>query len=352
MEYENMRLSELKALARERRLRGCYRMRKTELFAFLQNNGRATAPRTRSPTAPPQMCVAYVTLKFDDKGNCRIHRVSKGDKEIVPNERYVVMPWKMVNVDEKRVSLKEAVDEIVSKQDELTNSTYVTLKLYEKGNCRIQSVSDTEKEIVASERFVVMPWQVANRRGKSVTFAEAVDKIVSRQESEAKERKRREREKEEIERKRAEYYEVHMKSETREALVDSRLRMLERLYRISEVNKNCGVTITNAGVINQVNYPVYPPELKILEYEDPKDFVNPFCDIPLKPPSRSKPYDQLGCFKRAVKSYQGLDEDADKYVKKVKAIIGDEGPLELKRVRQAMVEIKCPKSWTFHCFID
>ena len=27
----------------------------------------------------------------------------------------------------------------------------------------------------------------------------------------------------------------------------------------------------------------------------------------------------------------------------MKAIIGDEGPLELERVRQAMVEIKCPK---------
>ena len=113
MEYENMRLPELKA--RDRGLRSYFRMRKAEFVAFLQNNGRATAPRSRSPTLPPQMCVAYVTLKFDDKGSCRIHRVSKGDKEIVPNERYFIMPWKMANVDEKRVSLKEAVDEIFSK---------------------------------------------------------------------------------------------------------------------------------------------------------------------------------------------------------------------------------------------
>ena len=42
------------------------------------------------------------------------------------------MPWKMVNVDGKRVSLKEAVDGIFSNQDELTNSKYITLKLYEK----------------------------------------------------------------------------------------------------------------------------------------------------------------------------------------------------------------------------
>ena len=44
-----------------------------------------------------------------------------------------------------------------------------------------------------------------------------------------------------------------------ESPVDSRVQMLERLYRISEKNKNCGVKITRAGVINPVNYPVYPP---------------------------------------------------------------------------------------------
>ena len=49
--------------------------------------------------------------------------------------------------------------------------------------------------------------------------------------------------------------------------------MLEKLYQISEANKNCGVTITSSGVINPVTYPAYPPELKIPEYEDPKDFV-------------------------------------------------------------------------------
>ena len=36
--YETLRMSELKALARERRLRGYSRLRKAELIAFLQNN--------------------------------------------------------------------------------------------------------------------------------------------------------------------------------------------------------------------------------------------------------------------------------------------------------------------------
>ena len=118
-----------------------------------------------------------------------------------------------------------------------------------------------------------------------MTLAEAVDGIFSCQESEAKERERRDREKEEIEKKHKEYYETHMKEETerlnklvdwykfkldeiREAPVDSRPRKLSRLYRISEKNKHLGVTITGAGTINPVNYPGYPPELKLHEYED------------------------------------------------------------------------------------
>ena len=76
------------------------------------------------------------------------------------------MPWKIVNVDGKRVSLKEAVDEIFSNQDELTNSMYVTLKLYDKGSCKIHRVSDGDKEIVTNERYVVMPWKAVNMHGK------------------------------------------------------------------------------------------------------------------------------------------------------------------------------------------
>ena len=208
-----MRLPELKSIARERRLRGCYRMRKAELVALL-----------RAP--PPQRCAAYVTLKFNDSGRCRIHsakRAKHGDKEIVTNERYFFMPWKMVNVDGKRVSLKEAVDEIFSHQDKLTNSTYVTLKLYNKGSCKIHIAKRAKhggKEIVTNVRYVVMPWKAVNMHGKNdendkhVTLEEAVHEIISYKESVDKERERREAEREEIERKGAEYYEVHMKSET------------------------------------------------------------------------------------------------------------------------------------------
>ena len=69
------------------------------------------------------------------------------------------MPWKMVNVDGKRVTLKAAVDEIFSNQDELTNSMYVTLKLDDKGRCRIYSISDGNREIATNDRYVVMLWK-------------------------------------------------------------------------------------------------------------------------------------------------------------------------------------------------
>ena len=196
MEYETMRMPELKSLARDCGLRNYSWMRKTELVALLQNNGtlegpRAAAPHIRPPLPPPQRCTAYVTLKFDDNGCCRIHSAKRGEasvsdgyEEIVTTERYIVMPWKMVNMDGKRVSLKEAIDEIFSNQDELTNSTYVTLKLDIKCSCKIYSISDGDgrdppahKEIVTNKTYVVMPWKMVTRNGKSMTLKEAVEEI-------------------------------------------------------------------------------------------------------------------------------------------------------------------------------
>ena len=51
-----MRVTELKALARDRGLRNYSRMRKAELVALLQNNPPpAPTPRTRPPLPAPQM---------------------------------------------------------------------------------------------------------------------------------------------------------------------------------------------------------------------------------------------------------------------------------------------------------
>ena len=72
----------------------------------------------------------YVTLKLDDSG-CRIHSVSVGplgpgtpqgpheNEEIVTNERYVVMPWKIVTRCGTNVTLKEAVEEIKKLEEDI-----------------------------------------------------------------------------------------------------------------------------------------------------------------------------------------------------------------------------------------
>ena len=109
--------------------------------------------------------------------------------------------------------------------------------------------------------------------------------------------------------------------EIREAPVDSRLRKLRKLSRISEKNKHLGVTITRAGTLNPINYPGYPPELKLHEYEDNED--DPFCDAPKTGslPAGCKPSNQIDYFEKIIRAYQGRDEDAVKYVKKVKELI-------------------------------
>ena len=215
----------------------------------------------------------------------------------------------------------------------------MTLKLDDNGCCKIHSISDDGNGwISTNERYVVMPWKMVTRNGKNMTLADLTDSILNKKESEAKECERSEREKERIEKKRKEYYEVHMKEETerlnklvdwyecklneiREAPVDSRPRKLVKLYRYSETKKDSGVTITRAGIINPVNYQPYPPELELHEYEDSEEDV--FYDAP-KPgsfPPGCKPCNELHYFRQIIGAYQGQNEDAVKYVKKVKALI-------------------------------
>ena len=59
----------------------------------------------------------YVTLKLDDS-RCRIHSVSDGSEEIVTNERYAVMPWKMVTRYGTNMTLEEAVEEIKKHEED------------------------------------------------------------------------------------------------------------------------------------------------------------------------------------------------------------------------------------------
>ena len=71
-----------------------------------------------------------------------------------------------------------------------------------------------------------------------------------------------------------------------------------------------------------------------------------FCDTPTASslPAGCKPNNQLDYFRQIIRAYQGRDEDAVKYVKKVKALI--DKPLDelgARHVRLAMAKVKCPR---------
>ena len=84
--------------------------------------------------------------------------------------------------------------------------------------------------------------------------------------------------------------------------------------------------------------------MKLHEYEDNEEDV--FYDAP-KPgslPAGCKPSNQLDYFRQIIRAYQGRDEDAVKYVKKVKALRDKPlEELELGHVRLAMAKVKCPR---------
>ena len=75
----------------------------------------------------------YVTLKLDDNRCCRIHSISDdGNGWIVTNERYVVMPWKMVTRHGKNMTLAEAIDGILSQKESEANECKISLEKQEE----------------------------------------------------------------------------------------------------------------------------------------------------------------------------------------------------------------------------
>ena len=58
-----------------------------------------------------------MTLKLDDS-RCRTHSISDGNEKLVTNERYVVMPWKMVTRYGANMTLKEVVEAIKKHEED------------------------------------------------------------------------------------------------------------------------------------------------------------------------------------------------------------------------------------------
>ena len=85
--------------------------------------------------------------------------------------------------------------------------------------------------------------------------------------------------------------------------------------------------------------------MKLHEYGDNNNEEDVFYDAPKlgSLPAGCKPSNELDYLKKIIRAYQGRDQDAVKYVEKVKALIDkplDE--LELGHIRLAMAKVKCP----------
>ena len=234
----------------------------------------------------------HVTLKLDDSG-CRIHSISDGDREIVTNERYVVMPWKMVTRHGTNMTLKEVVDRILNQSE---------------SEAKKVEIRKRKKEEIENKR---KEYYEAHMKEETERLNELVD-----------------------------WYKCKLK-EINEALVDSIHRKLEKLYQCSKKNKDLRVTITRAGTLALVDYPAYPSELELPE--DNEEIVAYDAPTMSSVPAGYKPINQLDYFRQLIKAYNGYDSDAVEYVKKVKVLIDkplDE--IELGQIRLAMKKVKCP----------
>ena len=69
-------------------------------------------------------------------------------------------------------------------------------------------------------------------------------------------------------------------------------------------------------------------------------------------PAGCKPCNQLDYFKKIIRAYQGRDEDAVKYVKKVKELIDKplDEMIELGHIRLAMAKVECPRKLDISVF--
>ena len=125
--------------------------------------------------------------------------------------------------------------------------------------------------------------------------------------------------KEDIERinKLKDFYE-HKFKEISEAPVDSRPKMLRRLYRCGQKNKHLGVTITSCGALNVINHPKYPPELGIKEESEIHYDTPPISTFP----ADYKPYDYKKYFNQTIKTYQGHLEVDKKLVNSIRGLLG------------------------------
>ena len=115
--YETLRMSELKALARERKLRGYSRLRKAELIAFLQDEDR----RQEEPTQQPELEVPQALTQSLTKSELKRRR----NKNSKLNKKFKNLSKEIDNLK----SQIEGLENKIAKAAQSTNAGFKRKKI-------------------------------------------------------------------------------------------------------------------------------------------------------------------------------------------------------------------------------
>ena len=195
----------------------------------------------------------------------------------------------------------------------------VNIKLDDKGYI-MHSISDGDKEIVTEGDYFVMPWNMVNIRcSANMTLKEAAELIKKREEEREEERR----------------------------LVSK----FENECR-NEINEILGLTECIDEKYLEKSYPEiynFGPGRLGIHFEDKLVLTEYRSDSP------RNQYRQLGYFTNVIRSYLGLDEEAEKYVEKVKSFTDkplDELEIEDVRAIREKKLVKFPRRLEISVFYE
>ena len=129
--YETLRMPELKALARERRLRGYSRLRKAELIAFLQDEDRRQEePPTREPELEVPQPFTKRQLKRRRNKNSKLNKKFKNLSKEIDNlksqieelENKIAKAAQSTNAGFKRKKIRSMKRDVVKAIEKLKES--------------------------------------------------------------------------------------------------------------------------------------------------------------------------------------------------------------------------------------
>ena len=128
--YETLRMTELKALTRERKLRGYSQLRKAELIAFLQDEDRQQEEPTQQPELEVPQPLAVALIKRQLK-----HRRNKNSK----------LNKKFKNLSKEIDNLKSQIEELENKITKAAQSTNAGFKRKKIRSIKRDAVKAIEK---------------------------------------------------------------------------------------------------------------------------------------------------------------------------------------------------------------